>query len=718
MGLSIRVKELVDVGDVDGLRTTTARNKEVGLEAKVGSVAESNTVGDDLSSRQLDVVLLDENAVSLGAEHGGVKVRDHLSCLGKANELWPVETDRVVDDTTSVDDGDGLVDGEEDLVGTEITIGTTSLNLGDFLLLEAEHPVDADDVLTNRKGSHTPDVVRNTTESGGGLAGGERLPPWRAASASVLGSKIHEVGSTLIGAEEEDLLLAEKVDDLFLNTGGLPLDEQVKDGIDVLLKGKLGVGIEGGQDGTLGTTFWDLLVLEMLCGGEGIVFVEQGSLVDGVVFAIPGTDDADTTTGDITEADVETTEFGTNDKDDTVGLDGVFDFGQEARVQAEGESDLGRGIEVGLEDGLVEEEESLEDLSLVGVVGSLADAVVHLVVVEDLLLDESLVGQGGYELLVVGTAGIVDVGKMDIEESDEGGVVLNDFLNRLTGESLFTEAELDLVEDGSLLRVVLVEEVSKRLVRLTETVTEVLGKEPTDVGVGGFLNGMCVFSESRLEEGVVRKDVDEGSLLHDLVDRVLDGRAVGSWERVEVDRDDSDVVGEVLDVLAGGEETVKVVEVGKGAEEAVGGTHAVTDDDSTLSATLDLKHLDDRALSAENLVHDALVDVESVVAGLGEEGLVGYSTNVTKAGRVGSGRGLNKVALGQEVASKLLLGLSRDGTGRAVGLETVGLVDRGLVEVVCVDATLPLGTLSLGLAGLGRVNEDSAVVGLLVEVNV
>lgn len=160
-----------------------------------------------------------------------------------------------------------------------------------------------------------------------------------------------------------------------------------------------------------------------------------------------------------------------------------------------------------------------------------------------------------------------------------------------------------------------------------------------------------------------------------------------------------------------------MIEIREGAEEAVGGAHAVANDDSALSAALDLKHFDDGALSAENLVHDALVDVERVVARLGEEGLVRDGANIGVAGRVGRRTRLDKVALCQEVASKLLLRLGRDRASGAVGLQTVSLVDRRLVQVVCINATFPLRTIGLRLAGLGRVDEDGAIFGLFLEVN-
>lgn len=50
--------------------------------------------------------------------------------------------------------------------------------------------------------------------------------------------------------------------------------------------------------------------------------------------------------------------------------------------------------------------------------------------------------------------------------------------------------------------------------------------------VGGLLDRMAITGR---EEGVVRKTVEEGSLLHDLVYRVLDRRGiVHAGQRVEI----------------------------------------------------------------------------------------------------------------------------------------------------------------------------------------
>ena len=49
------------------------------------------------------------------------------------------------------------------------------------------------------------------------------------------------------------------------------------------------------------------------------------------------------------------------------------------------------------------------------------------------------------------------------------------------------------------------------------------------------------------EEGIVGKTVKEGSFLHDLVYRVLDrGGIIHVGQRVEVQRDDRDAIGELF----------------------------------------------------------------------------------------------------------------------------------------------------------------------------
>ena len=69
-----------------------------------------------------------------------------------------------------------------------------------------------------------------------------------------------------------------------------------------------------------------------------------------------------------------------NDHKDAKRLVRVFDIGEEPAIQAEGERDFGRLVEVGLEDVLVEDKERLEDLEIVLVGNRLPDFVVQLLV--------------------------------------------------------------------------------------------------------------------------------------------------------------------------------------------------------------------------------------------------------------------------------------------------------------------------------------------------
>lgn len=60
MRLALRVDELIDVGDVDRFRPTTARNEKVGLDAEVEGISERSTVGDNLASCRLSITTCDK----------------------------------------------------------------------------------------------------------------------------------------------------------------------------------------------------------------------------------------------------------------------------------------------------------------------------------------------------------------------------------------------------------------------------------------------------------------------------------------------------------------------------------------------------------------------------------------------------------------------------------------------------------------------------------
>ena len=106
-------------------------------------------------------------------------------------------------------------------------------------------------------------------------------------------------------------------------------------------------------------------------------------------------------------------------------------------------------------------------------------------------------------------------------------------------------------QPGELERAVAGLTVLERNVAGSQTVTKVLSKDPTDIGVGGFLNGVIpVRVGPDREERVVGETVQERGLFDDLVDRVLDRRSSRVGDRVEVHRDDGDPVGKLLDVFS------------------------------------------------------------------------------------------------------------------------------------------------------------------------
>lgn len=120
-------------------------------------------------------------------------------------------------------------------------------------------------------------------------------------------------------------------------------------------------------------------------------------------------------------------------------------------------------------------------------------------------------------------------GKVDVEHPDELWVSLDDFPDALAREGLLPESRLDLVEHLLVTRLGLVKDciisvcrvlsqprqkgltVLEGLVRRTQSVAEVLGKDPSDVGVGGFLNSMrsvlaLVGGELMVSFGRIKRD--------------------------------------------------------------------------------------------------------------------------------------------------------------------------------------------------------------------
>lgn len=97
----------------------------------------------------MDILLVDEDLVAFGTELLLGKEVDGLSGLGKSDKLGSVQSCGIVQDTRTINNGNGLVLAEQDLVclsvwcpprcssaltRSKISIGTTSLELGDIPL--------------------------------------------------------------------------------------------------------------------------------------------------------------------------------------------------------------------------------------------------------------------------------------------------------------------------------------------------------------------------------------------------------------------------------------------------------------------------------------------------------------------------------------------------------------------------------------------------------
>lgn len=120
--LAVRVDESSDVRDVDSLRTASAGNEDVRLEAQVGAVTEVGSINDDLTRRQLDVLVLNLHEVPVLAQLRSVEVGDRHTEFSQPDELLPIDTLRIGQDAATVDDSDSLVRRQEDLIRAEITI--------------------------------------------------------------------------------------------------------------------------------------------------------------------------------------------------------------------------------------------------------------------------------------------------------------------------------------------------------------------------------------------------------------------------------------------------------------------------------------------------------------------------------------------------------------------------------------------------------------------
>ena len=119
-------------------------------------------------------------------------------------------------------------------------------------------------------------------------------------------------------------------------------------------------------------------------------------------------------------------------------------------------------------------------------------------------------------------------------------------------------------------------------------------------------------------------------------DRALDRSSSGIRHGIEIQGYNGDAVRELFDILASGVELVVMVKIGKSTargsvstkrsvgsnsvpKEPRSSAHLVADDETPLTGTLDLEDFHDRTITAFNLPHYLLVDLEGVFGGLFQE---------------------------------------------------------------------------------------------------
>lgn len=159
-----------------------------------------------------------------------------------------------------------------------------------------------------------------------------------------------------------------------------------------------GISLFSARHQRLSECSWCTKLTQVLGCGQGIVFVEQCPNVGVIVLFTPGSNDTDTTSGNVPKPDMETSKFGTDDKEHAKRSLGVLNLGEERRVETEREGDLGRLVKVALDHLPVENQQCFENLDGVLVGCGLADEGVQVFVREGLFSLKTLERKGRSEL--------------------------------------------------------------------------------------------------------------------------------------------------------------------------------------------------------------------------------------------------------------------------------------------------------------------------------
>jgi len=69
----------------------------------------------------------------------------------------------------------------------------------------------------------------------------------------------------------------------------------------------------------------------MLSRSQSVVLIEKSSLVDGIILSVTRTNNSDSSTSNVSETNVESSELGSNDEDDSVRFDRVLEKSEEGK---------------------------------------------------------------------------------------------------------------------------------------------------------------------------------------------------------------------------------------------------------------------------------------------------------------------------------------------------------------------------------------------------
>ena len=154
-----------------------------------------------------------------------------------------------------------------------------------------------------------------------------------------------------------------------------------------------------------------------------------------------------------------------------------------------------------------------------------------------------------------------------------------------------------------------------------------LGKDPSDVAIDRLLDTQL----ARFEEGLqwsLGQTVQQTGFLDLLMHRILDWWTGGLVHWVQVERHDTDSVGELLDVLARRVQVVVVVQIRHGREEGLGTSLSVANDETLLARPFNFIHFNDGPSTLQYLANNLLVDAQRMFGGLAQKSLVRNDTNV------------------------------------------------------------------------------------------